>query len=146
MMATEELAVRRLLAAAEPAARRLFACDCAERACERYEERFGEALDREAIDAGIEGVRLARGEEGDLEVYEAGLLVYASRHPAPAATIAGALAQAISQEADVWEIASVVPALCATRDDAADEWRWLRQRLDWRLASAVQTLLPPPGP
>jgi hypothetical protein len=129
-----------LLDAADAPTRRAFACDCAERLCERYEERQGEALpERAVIDAAL---LVARGDLGACPDHPA-LVPYASRHPSPARDIATALALALSPLAQAWEIAQLLPELCATADDADDERRWMRQALHGRLASAQRTVLPP---
>ncbi len=129
-----------LLDAADAPTRRAFACDCAERLCERYEERQGEALpERAVIDAAL---LVARGDLGACLDHPA-LVPYASRHPAPARDIATALALALSPLAQAWEIAQLLPELGATADDADDERRWMRQALHGRLASAQRTVLPP---
>jgi hypothetical protein len=126
------------LEAASIATRRTFACDCAERIAQRYEERFGRPLpERDLLDDVILRVRL--GVEGDAPE----LLEYASRHPPPARDLATTLALALSPSAQAWEIAQLLPELCATADDADDERRWMRQHLHAALSSAQQTVLPP---
>ncbi len=49
----------------------------------------------------------------------------------------------LSPIAQAWEIALLLPELCATPDDAEDERRWMRQKLHAALSAAQQTVLPP---
>ncbi len=126
------------LDAASTPVRRSFACDCAERIMQRYEERFGRPVpDRDLIEDVILRVRL--GVDGDAPE----LLEYATRHAPPARDLATALALALSPIAQAWEIALLLPELCATPDDAEDERRWMRQKLHAALSAAQQTVLPP---
>lgn len=129
-----------LLEAADAPTRRAFACDCAERLCQRYEERQGEPMpERTVIDAALVVARSDLGACPD----HPGLIPYASRHPSPARDIAMTLALALSPLAQAWEISQLLPELCATTDDADDERRWMRQCLHGRLANAQRTVLPP---
>ncbi len=129
------------LEAASIPTRRAFACDCADRILQRYEERFGHAVpERDLIVDVILRVRL--GDVGDAPE----LLDYAARHPSPARDLATTLALALSNTAQAWEIAQLLPELCATTDDADDERRWMRQHLHAALSSAQQTVLPPDSP
>ncbi len=129
-----------LLDAADPATRRDFACAVAERLCERYEERFGAPVPERDVLA--EAIKRAR-QSPDAGQDHPDLIAYAGRHPAPARDIASTLALALCPSAQAWEIAQLLPELCATRDDASDERRWMRERLHASLAAAQQTVLPP---
>lgn len=109
------------LEAASIPTRRAFACDCADRILQRYEERFGHAVpERDLIVDVILRVRL--GDVGDAP--DSSTTPRGTRRPRDLATT---LALALSNTAQAWEIAQLLPELCATTDDADDERRWMRQ-------------------
>ncbi len=137
-MRDDELRV--LLTAATPDALRAFACDCADRLLTRYEERFTHAMpERHVL---VDAIAAARA-NASLEAHHAALLVYASRHGAPARDVAGTLAVALADSTQTWELGALLTELSASPDHADLERVWMRERLHQLLSAEIDTLLPP---
>jgi hypothetical protein len=131
---------------AELDARRRFAVECVTRACERYLERYQRPVpEQEVIDWALARIETATLHE-DLGDLRASLRHYATTHASPASLFADALCGVLARDDDPSPVTLLLPALCTTSDDLADERRWMRQHLDAIAVSAPRTLIPPGAP
>jgi hypothetical protein len=124
------VALQERLKKAQQHVHRAFATECAERALARCIAERGEPPEAATLARAVDAMRAhPPGSSEVVETFRA-LMAYASRHGGAQGMLASAIALALTDGGDAWEVARSALSLCTTSDAVDAEVTWMHDRLD----------------